>query len=441
MTTTSHETFSLRWLRAELAGEVIGPSDPGYDEARAVFLPAVDRRPAAIVRPRNADEVVRVVSLARETGVELAVRNGGHSLAGHGVNEGGIVLDLAAMKRLEIDPESRVARAETGLTAGEVTAAAAAHGLAVAFGDAATVGIGGLTLGGGVGYLVRRHGLTIDSLVGAELVTADGERLHVDADHHPDLFWAIRGGGGNFGVATRFEYRLQPVDRVTGGMLILPATSETVAAFVAAADAAPDEVSTIANVMPAPPVPFVPADYHGRLVVLALLVHAGPVEDGERALTPFRAIATPIVDMLRPLRYPEMFPDLPEERPIAAGRTLFFDRVDRDVAEGILDALSASTAQAAMMQFRVLGGAVARVPADATAYAHRSSRIMANVIAVSPSVDELPVHEAWARDTAASLRQGDRGAYVNFMSDEGDERVHEAYPGETWDRLVAVKRR
>jgi FAD/FMN-containing dehydrogenase len=442
VTSTSQASISIPKLRAELAGQVIAPDDAGYDRARAVFFPMFDRRPAVVVRPVDAGEVAYVVRLARESGLELAVRSGGHSSAGHGVTEGGIVLDLSLMKALEIDPDERVAWAETGLTSGEVTTAAAAHDLAVGLGDTASVGIGGLTLGGGVGYLVRKHGLTIDDLLAAEIVTADGQVLQADAQNHPDLFWAIRGGGGNFGVATRFQFRLRAVPSATGGILILPATPENLAAFIAEAEAAPDELSTIANVMPAPPMPFVPDEHHGKPVVMAMLVYAGPSDAGERALAPFRAIATPIVDMLRPMSYPEIYP--PEEgefRPLAAARTMFIDTFDRGVAEQILGRLETSTAQMPVAQLRVLGGAMARVPADATAFAHRASRIMVNVAAVYATPDEAPAHEAWVADFAAALRQTDTGAYSNFLGDEGEERVRAAYPGATWDRLAAIKRR
>ena len=284
-------TLSIPRLRGELRGRVIEPDDAGYDEARAVANGAIDRRPAAIVRVADAADVARVISLARETGMELAVRSGGHSAAGHGVSEGGIVLDLADMKALDIDADGRTAWAETGLTAGEYTAAADAHGLATGFGDTGSVGIGGITLGGGIGFLVRKHGMTIDDLLAAEVVTADGELLHVDAETHPDLFWAIRGGGGNFGVATRFRFRLHELGPIVGGMLMLPATPEVVVGFLAEAEAAPEELSTIANVMPAPPMPFVPAEHHGRLIVMALMVYAGETEAGQRAIAPFRSLA------------------------------------------------------------------------------------------------------------------------------------------------------
>jgi FAD/FMN-containing dehydrogenase len=442
VSTASQSSLSIPQLRRDLEGDVIAPGDPEYDAARTVFTPIVDRRPAAVIRPADADEVAQVVALARDTGLELAVRSGGHSLAGHSVSEGGIVLDLSRLKALALDPDARVAVAETGLTAGELTTAAAEHGLAVSLGDTASVGIGGLTLGGGIGYLVRKHGLTIDSLEEAEVVTADGRRLEVDERRHEDLFWAIRGGGGNFGVATRFTYRLQPVDEVTGGLLFLPATAETIAGFIAAAEEAPEELSAIANVMPAPPMPFLPAEHHGELVVMAMLVHVGPREAGEQALAPFRALATPIADLLRPMAYPEIYPPQdPDFRPRAAARTLFLDRVDAGVAAHIVGRLTSSTAQMPVTQLRVLGGAMARVPADATAFAHRSSRIMAGVAAVYATPDEASVHEAWADEYAAELRQDDGGAYVGFIGDEGEARVRAAYPGRTWDRLAAIKRR
>lgn len=245
-------------LKDTVKGRVITPQDPDYDAARTLFIGGMDRHPAVIARPVDAEDVARVIALARATGLELAIRSGGHSGAGHSVCEGGIVLDLAAMKGMQFDLENGTVWAEAGLTAGEVTNAAAAHGLAVGFGDTGSVGIGGITLGGGVGYLTRKYGLTIDNLLAAEIVTADGRILHVDTDHHPDLFWAIRGGGGNFGVVTRFKFRLHNVDTIVGGMLVLPATPDLIRAFVSEAAAAPEALTTIANVMTAPPCPFCP---------------------------------------------------------------------------------------------------------------------------------------------------------------------------------------
>jgi len=436
---------SIAQLRADFNGRVISPSDSEYEQARAVFYRSHDRRPAAIVRPADAVAVSRVVSLARENGLELAVRSGGHSLAGHGVSEGGIVLDLSDLKALDLDVEGRTAWAETGLTASEYATAAGKHGLATGFGDTGSVGIGGLTLGGGVGFLVRKHGLTIDNLLAAEVVTADGELLHVDAETHPELFWAIRGGGGNFGVATRFRYRLHEVDTVVGGMLILPATPDIIEGFVAEAEAAPEELTAIANIMVAPPMPFLTSEAHGKLIVMALVCFAGDVESGERAFAPFRALAEPITDGVRPMAYPELFQLFGEEGPgpeREVARSLFIDDAGDGAAETIVDHLEASTAPMAVAQLRVLGGAVARVPAEATAYAHRARRIMVTLGAVYEDAEESPQHENWVTGFADVLRRDrDAGVYVNFVGDEGEARVRDAYPGPTWDRLKEIKRR
>jgi FAD/FMN-containing dehydrogenase len=435
-------------LRAATSGRVITPGDEGYDQARTVFYGGYDRRPAVIVKAADEADVAYVVSLAKDHGIELAVRSGGHSTAGHSVNEGGIVLDLGEMKALDIDADERVAWVQPGLTAGEYTSEAAKFGLATGFGDTGSVGIGGITLGGGVGFLVRKHGLTIDDLLAADVVTADGLLRRVDAETNPDLFWAIRGGGGNFGVVTRLKLRLhkiggaETVGTVYGGMLVLPATPEVIAGFVAAAEAAPDELSTIANVMTAPPMPFLPAELHGRLVVLAMLVYAGDAADGERAVAPFRALATPLADMLNPMPYPDVYPpDEEEYHPLAVGRTLFVESVDADLATTVLERLSTATAMMAVTQLRVLGGAVSRVPNDATAYAHRDRRIMVNVAALYQQPEEKAAHEAWANSFVAVLQQGTGGAYVNFLGDDGPERIREAYPAATWDRLVDVKRK
>ena len=435
-------TFSIPRLRSAVRGHVIAPGDSDYDEARTVFVGDVDRRPAVIVRVADANDVTHVIAVARDTGLELAIRSGGHSGVGHGVSEGGIVLDLSDMKGLDIDVEGRTAWAETGLTAAEYSAAVGAHGMATGFGDTGSVGIGGITLGGGVGYLVRKHGLTIDDLLAADIVTADGELRRVDAQHHPDLFWAIRGGGGNFGVATRFKYRLQEVPTFVGGMLFLPATPAVVAGFMAAAEAAPEELSTIANVMPCPPIPFVPEEHHGKLVVMALMAYAGEIEAGERVLAAFRALATPIVDMLRPMPYPDIYPPESDDyHPLAITRTMFVDTIDLPVAETIVEHLAASDAEVRVAQLRVLGGAVARVPANATAFAHRSSRIMVNVASFFEGPADRDMRAAWVDGLAAALRQDDHGAYVNFLTDDGEARIRDAYPAATWDRLAAIKAR
>ena len=434
--------LSIQDLRAALNGRVIAPEDADYDKARTVVMGGIDRRPAAIVRVAGANDVAHAIKVARETGLELAVRSGGHSSAGHSVTDGGIVIDLRDMKAIDIDVDGRTAWAEAGATAGQVTKATAEHGLAIGFGDTASVGIGGITLGGGVGYLGRKYGLTIDNVVAADVVTADGEQLRVDATNHPDLFWAIRGGGGNFGVVTRFQYRLHEVGQVVGGMLILPATAEVIAGFIVAAEAAPDELSTIANVMPCQPMPFVPEDQHGKLVVFALMIHAGDIEAGQAAVAPFRALATPVADMLRPMLYPEIYGpegEAEDYHPLAIARTLFVDRIDLPVAKVIMAHLESSDAAMRVAQLRVLGGAIARVPADATAYAHRSSRIMVNIASFYEGDHDKAKRQAWVDDFVAAITQDDHGAYVNFLVDEGEERIRAAYPGATWDRLANVK--
>jgi FAD/FMN-containing dehydrogenase len=429
-------------LRAALSGRVITPDDAEYDDARQVFSGEFDRRPAAIARVADEVDVARVVGFARETGLELAVRSGGHSGAGHSTTDGGIVLDLRDMKALDVDVEERTAWAQAGLSAIEFSTGAGAHGLATGFGDTGSVGIGGITLGGGVGYLVRKYGMTIDDLLAAEIVTADGQLLGVDAEHHPDLFWAIRGGGGNFGVTTRFRFRLHELDTVVGGMLMLPATADVITEFIALAEASPEELGTIVNVMPAPPMPFVPEEHHGKIVVMALMCYAGETEAGQRALAPFRALAAPIADMVRPIKYPEIYPPEDESyHPTALTHTMFIDAVDQGVAETIMKHLEASDASMRVAQLRVLGGAMARVPADATAFAHRASKIMVNVASFYEGPEDKVIRQSWVDDLAAALRQRDNGAYVNFLVDEGEARIREAYPGPTWDRLAAIKAR
>jgi len=279
-------------------------------------------------------------------------------------------------------------------------------------------------------------------LLAADIVTADGQLLRVNAGAYPDLFWAIRGGGGNFGVATRFQFRLHEVGTVLGGILILPATPEVIAGFIAEAEAAPDELSTIANVMPAPPMPFLPAEQHGKLVVFAMLVYAGAIEAGERAVAPFRALATPLADMVKPMPYPQIYPpDDSSYHPTAVARNMFVNNIDREAAKTIVEYLQASDAVVRVAQLRVLGGAMRRVPVEATAFAHRQSRIMVNLAAFYNGTEDKAMRQAWVESFAAALHQGDSSVYVNFLGEEGERRVRDAYPGPTWERLVEIKAR
>ena len=428
-------------LRSELEGEVIGPDDPAYDDARQVFFKGIDRRPTAIARVAGAEDVSRVVSLARESGLELALRSGGHSRAGYGTSDGGIVVDLSAMKALEIDADARIARVETGITAGEYTTATGERGLATGLGDTGSVGIGGITLAGGVGFLVRKNGLTIDDLLGAEIVTADGELMWVSEESHPDLFWAIRGGGGNFGVATRFKLRLHEISEIVGGMLILPASEDVITGFLEVAEAAPEELSSIANIMVAPPMPFIPPEAHGKPVLMGLLAYVGPVDQGEDAIAPFRSLAEPLADMVRTIRYPELYEGEEAEVRYASGANFFADSLEPADVEAILEQLQQSTAMMKAVQLRVLGGALARVPQEATAFAHRDRGLFVNIAAMYMDPEEKDTHDAWVAGVAGLLSRDGAGGYVGFLGEEDEATIRAAYPGPNWDRLREIKQR
>jgi FAD/FMN-containing dehydrogenase len=425
----------------DLAGEVIRPEDPGYDEARQVFFKGIDRKPAAVARVAGADDVARAVTAAREGGLELAVRSGGHSRAGYGTSEGGIVIDLSGLKSLDIDTDANTAWVGTGIKAGEYTTATGEAGRVTGLGDSGSVGLGGITLAGGIGFLARKNGLTIDDLLAAELVTADGEVVEVSEDSEPDLFWAIRGGESNFGVATRFKLRLHEISEIVGGMLILPATAEVITGFIEAADAAPEELSTIANIMVAPPMPMIPEEAHGKPVLMGLFAYVGPVDQADSVFAPFRALADSYADMVRPMRYPELYEGPEPEPQLASGSNFFVDSLETAGAEAILDQLPKSTAMMKAVQLRVLGGALARVPNDATAFGHRDRKLMVNIAAMYADPGEAETHQAWIDGLAGSLGKNGGGGYVGFLGAEDEETLRAAYPGATWDRLRELKRR
>jgi FAD/FMN-containing dehydrogenase len=429
-------------LRSQLDGELITPDDDAYEESRHVFIRGFDRRPLAVARVASANDVARVVTAARQTGLDLAVRSGGHSRAGYGTCDGGLVIDLSGLNDVEIDEDRGAAWVGTGAKAGKYTKVTGEQGLVTGLGDTGSVGIGGITLAGGIGFLARKNGLTIDDLLAAEIVTADGQVVEVSEDSEPDLFWAIRGGESNFGVATRLRLRLHEISDIVGGMLILPATPETITGFVGAAEDAPDELSTIANVMIAPPMPFVPEEAHGKPVILAQAAYVGPVEQADEVFAPFRALAEPLADMVRPMRYPDLYEGGPEPSPqFAAGSNFFSDSLDEAGAEAILEALPKSTAMMKAVQLRVLGGGVSRVPNDATAFGHRDRNLMVNVAAMYMDGSETEAHEAWIAGLEESLGRNGSGGYVGFLGEEDEETVRAAYPGENWDRLRELKRR
>jgi FAD/FMN-containing dehydrogenase len=428
-------------LRSQLEGELIAPGDGGYDEARQVFFKGYDRTPLAVARVANADDVAKVVNVARDGGFELAVRSGGHSRAGYGTIDGGLVIDLSAMKSLDIDPDARTVWVETGITAGEFTNATGEHGLVTGLGDAGSVGIGGITLAGGVGFLARKNGLTIDDLLAAAVVTADGEVVETSEDSEPDLFWAIRGGEGNFGIATRFKLRLHEISDIVGGMLILPASPEVITGFLDAAKAAPEEISTIANVMLAPPMPFIPEEAHGQPILMGLMAYVGPVDQADEAVAPFRALAEPYADMLRPMRYPELYEGPEQEARFASGTNFFTDSLEPADIGSIFEELPKSTAMMKAVQLRVLGGAYGRVPNDATAFPHRDAGLFVNVAAMYADGAEKETHDAFVNGLADRLGKDGAGGYVGFMGEEDEATLRAAYPGGAWDRLRELKRR
>jgi len=428
-------------LASGLAGRIVTPSDSDYDTLRTVMYGGIDRRPLALVRVKDAADTARAVSFARDHNLALAIRSGGHSANGYSTVDGGIVIDLRELKSIDLDESARTVWAGAGLTAGELSAATTAKGLVVGFGDTGSVGIGGITTGGGVGYLTRKHGLTIDSLLAAEIVTADGRILMTDAKTETDLFWAIRGGGGNFGVVTRFKFALQPLPEFTGGMMVLPATPETIVAFMDAALAAPESLGGIANVMPAPPMPFLPADVHGKPIIFAMHAFAGPASEADKALAPIRAMK-PLADMVKPGPYMSIYPpEDPNYHPTAVSKTMFMDRVSHDDATNMLGFLAESDAPVRVVQLRPLGGAASRVTNDATAYAHRDAPIMANVACFYVGEDDKPRRAKWVADLSQALYQGHDGGYVNFVNEEGPDAVRAAYPDATYKRLQAIKKR
>jgi FAD/FMN-containing dehydrogenase len=431
-------------LAARLRGRLITAASPEYDEARRVINFTVDRHPLAIVRATDAQDVAEAVTYARDQALPLTVRSGGHSLATLSVIEDAIVIDLSQMAGISIDPETRIAHVQPGATSGDLATAAQAHGLALSTGDTHSVGFGGLTTGGGIGFMVRSYGLTIDNLLAAQVVTAAGEIVTTSVDERPDLFWAIRGGGGNVGIVTEFVFRLAPVAQILGGEMLLPATREVLRGYLDYATAAPDDLTTIANLLYAPPAPHVPQDRVGELVLSILVCWTGDVAAGERAIAPLRALAEPVADAIAPMPYPEIYRFTAHQaEPHAASiRMMFADELSDESLDAALAAMERASSPFSLIQFRGLGGAMARVPDDATAFAHRQRRYFVAIIALwlDPSEDEAK-HAAWTAALWQAIRHERCGVYVNFLEREGLERVKEAYPPATYDRLAAIKQR
>jgi FAD/FMN-containing dehydrogenase len=391
--------------------------------------------------------VVRAVEFARSEGLQVAVRGGGHSVAGFSTCDGGVVIDTSPMKGIRVDPAARRAVAQPGLTWSEFDHETQSFGLAVTGGLVSSTGIAGLALGGGLGWLLRKYGLTCDSLLSADLVTADGQLVTASEQQHRDLYWALRGGGGNFGVVTSFEYRLHPVGPMVFAGPVFYAGEDAVGVLRGWRDltaSMPEELTTVANILVAPPVPFLPEAAHGQPVVAILGVHAGPVEDGAEAAQPLRTLAEPLADLMGPMPYTAMQSLLD---PLwQAGAQNYFtsamlDRLDDDAIDTLLARHAAGQAPVRELHLWQCGGAMARVPAAATAFAHRDAAYVLEIIARSPDRAGFEQHADWARATRQVMQPwSGGGAYVNFTSDPGDDdRVRASYPPDTYARLVAVK--
>ena len=436
------EPADLSALGRALRGRLVRAGDPSFDDDRQVWNRAHQSVPAAIVRAADARDVATAVGFARRNGIEIAVRSGGHSLAGHSTGDGVLVIDVRDLRGLHIDPDARLAWAGAGLTAGEYTSAVAEHGLATPFGDTGSVGLGGITLGGGIGWLARKHGLTIDSLLAVEIVLASGQIVTASETENADLFWAIRGGGGNFGIVTRFCYRLHPVDQVLGGALFLPPTREVLSSLVPIAAAAPEELTTIGFIMPVPPLPAVPEEHHGRLSLMLMFVYAGDPEAGRAAIAPFASVAEPYAVAAMPMPYPGIY-----ELTAAGGtphasttRSVFLDVLDDASVDALLAGID-DMPPGSMIQIRVFGGAMSRVPVEATAFAHRDAAVQVTVMSAFVDEASVPASVEWNRSLFGALEPRSTGVYANFLEDEGEARVRAAYPSGTYERLAEIKRR
>ena len=450
MTTTTLRTSStdLELLRGSLRGPVIGPDDEGYDAVRAIWNGAIDRRPACVARCTGVADVVAAVRFARERGLLVAVRSGGHGVGGHALCDGGLVIDLSPMKGIRVDPAARTARAEAGVLWGELDRETQLHGLATVGGIVTHTGIAGLTLGGGIGWLMRKHGATVDNLLSVDLVTAEGELLTASGDENPDLFWGIRGGGGNFGVVTSFEYRLHPVGpTVLAGPIFHPFgdAREVLAFYREFIATAPDELTTIFELSVAPPLPFLPEDMHGKPIVMVGACYAGAPEDGIDVVRPLKEFGTPTADLLEPKPYlalQSMFDPFVPHGWHRYWKSVELPPLTDDAIDTLVDHSSAPTSPKAYTIVFQLGGALARVGEDEMAFSQRGTAHNVNINAVWTEDDpEGERHVAWARDFFDAMQPHAGGrVYVNFLGEEGGSRVRQAYGARNYERLVELKR-
>jgi FAD/FMN-containing dehydrogenase len=437
---------TLAELAEALRGELVTAGAEQYDDARSIWNGAHDAHPAAVIRCAGVADVLRGVEFARSQGLPLALRGGGHSIPGFSTTDGGIVLDLSPMRGIRVDPASRRVVAEAGCLWSDLDHETQAFGLALTGGLVSTTGIAGFTLGGGLGWLVRRSGPTSDALVGADVVTADGQLVHASADEHPDLFWALRGGGGNFGVVTAFEYALQEVGpTVFSGVTFYSgdAAEDILRGYRQACADAPDELTTLLNLAIAPPAPFLPEAVHGTPIVAVAGMWSGPTDGGDAATRPFRELADPITDLFGPMPYVAMQALLDALYPRGLHnyfRSAFVPALDDGVVAALAGAHRALPSPLSELHVHHLGGAMGRVPADATAFATRDKDFIVNAIARTPTAEGFDLVRDWARSTTDSLGSG-AATYVNFTGEAAPDRVHASYPAATYQRLVRVKDR
>jgi FAD/FMN-containing dehydrogenase len=436
----------LHGLAGALRGTLLVPGDAGYDEARTIWNGEVDLRPPAIARCAGAGDVAAVVRFAAERGLPVAVRGGGHGVVGHALCEDGIVADLSGLRRVHVDPGRRIAHVGGGALWADVDGATQAHGLATTGAITSRTGVGGLTLGGGLGHLMRRCGLAVDNLVDADVVTADGHAVRVDATRDSELLWALRGGGGNFGAVTRFGLRLHEVGpTVLAGMVIHPldAAPALLAHYRDVVGAAPDELGTVVNLRLCPPVPTVPARLHGAPVAAMVVCWTGD-PDGARCVRALRAFGRPVLDTVTTRPYAEL--QRMSDATVRPGNHYYWraaeiDRLTDEVVAILVEHAARITSPISAMPIFHLGGAVGRVAADATAYGSRAARHNVEIFAGWPPGDDRERHVAWVRGLGDALAPYTTGRYVNWLSDEGEQGVREAYGPDGMRRLAAVKRR
>jgi FAD/FMN-containing dehydrogenase len=435
----------LQQLRDTVRGEILAPDDVGYYEASRVWNGAHDgHRPAAIVRCTGVADVLAAVGFARSNDLPVAVRGGGHSVAGFSTIDCGIVIDLGPMNDVQVDPSARRASVGGGAVWADVDHETQAHGLATTGGLVSTTGVGGFTLGGGIGWLMRKYGLACDNLVGADVVTADGRLLHASESENADLFWGLRGGGGNFGIVTRFEFALHEVGpMVYAGPIFYPADADEdlLRLFREWAPGASEDITAIMNLTAAPPLPVIPEAWHGRKVAALIATSAGPVDEGEAHVREFRAIAEPVADLLGPMPYhaiQTLIDPLWERGVHAYFKATNLARLDDELIERLVELHHAAPGPQCEIHVHQMGQAIAAPGDDATAFGERSMPFVLNAVTAWRDPAEGAAHIAWARAVVRAASEASTGrAYVNFLGDAGAARS--AYGEETYSRLVALK--